>query len=136
MVKRKFDRAKWFPYELMVKRHKPSGVLFDTSTGRSCCLGLELLARGVISDNLIGKTMPDEINPKDSPGFMVNDGIDLDRGSSLFSKEAAKINDSNDSVTYPTIEKKEEAIIELFATVDIEVEFFGELGDVEDLRLN
>lgn len=120
-IKRRFNRAEWGPRE--AQGDSGEGCLYDPDSKRSCCLGLELIARGVSRARLRGHGMPVGLVRRDDlPAFLkpVRDGWVR---NTEFADKAAVLNDA------PNIDlaKREAAIIALFLTEGIEVEFYGEL---------
>ena len=126
----RFNRAKWLPYEVQ-KVLGMKSVLYNKRVRRACCLGLDILASKRIAKRFIeGRVSPGTVKGL-YPGVKMGSYLLKDDETSKFSHEAAIANDNGNI----SLAQRESKIIELFASIDRPVEFYGDLWEgLEEFR--
>lgn len=111
------DRTRWL-------RGESQGVLLRARDGKMCCLGFEAIRRGCTEDEIAGVTTPAYLS-KDNPHIKLFTDLSLvdERGlpydDNALCESLTATNDAGDL----SDAARESRITELFAEIDIEVEF-------------
>jgi hypothetical protein len=117
------NRSEWLPRE--AQRLGGESFLLHPENGRMCCLGLYLRECGISASTLIGRKMPHNISSQAKlPDWMLgyHDGNSSDTALKL-----AKLNDAVDDFEEMPLGEREALIVEVFASLGIEVRFKGAL---------
>lgn len=139
----KLDRSRWLLPETSYCVSK-----MKAADGKFCCLGLYGLVNGVSEEELRQSFTPRQMFCRGEQSakqvyerFVVVNESDLSTDNSYISNNIIAINDcsigaekvtaNNNTVRIDSQEQRESLLVEEFAKLDIQVEFFGELSLLE-----